>query len=140
QADRLPVVVINPHQVRDFARATSVLAKTDTIDARILALFGAWVKPEIRPLPDKNARDMRSLLTRRRQLVEMLASEHNRLFQTHEDIRLGVEAHIKWLGRLSPISMAIWSVVSSVALRGLRRTTSQECARGREGGVIHYSN
>ncbi len=97
QADHLPVVVINPRQVRDFARATGVLAKTDTIDARILALFGARVKPEIRPLPDKNARDMRSLLTRRRQLVEMLTSEHNRLFQTHEDIRLGVEAHIKWL-------------------------------------------
>ena len=97
QADRLPVVVINPRQVRDFARATGALAKTDTIDARILALFGARVKPEIRPLPDKNARDMRSLLTRRRQLVEMLTSEHNRLFQTHEDIRLGVEAHIKWL-------------------------------------------
>ncbi len=97
QADRLPVVVINPRQVRDFARATGALAKTDTIDARILALFGARVKPEIRPLPNKNARDMRSLLTRRRQLVEMLTSEHNRLFQTHEDIRLGVEAHIKWL-------------------------------------------
>ena len=97
QADRLPVVVINPRQVRDFARATGALAKTDTIDARILALFGARVKPEIRPLPDKNARDMRSLLTRRRQLVEMLTSEHNRLFQTHEDIRLSVEAHIKWL-------------------------------------------
>ena len=97
QADRLPVVVINPRQVRDFARATGALAKTDTIDARILALFGARVKPEIRPLPDKNARDMRSLLTRRRQLVEMLTAEHNRLFQTHEDIRLGIEAHIKWL-------------------------------------------
>ena len=91
------MVVINPRQVRDFARATGALAKTDTIDARILALFGARVKPEIRPLPDKNARDMRSLLTRRRQLVEMLTSEHNRLFQTREDIRLGVEAHIKWL-------------------------------------------
>ena len=97
QADRMPVVVINPRQVRDFARATGALAKTDTMDARILALFGARVKPEIRPLPDKNARDMRSLLTRRRQLVEMLTSEHNRLFQTREDIRLGVEAHIKWL-------------------------------------------
>ena len=97
QADHLPVVVINPRQVRDFARATGALAKTDTIDARILALFGARVKPEIRPLPDKKVRDMRSLLTRRRQLVEMLTSEHNRLSQTHEDIRLGVEAHIEWL-------------------------------------------
>ena len=97
QADHLPVVVINPRQVRDFARATGALAKTDTIDARILALFGARIKPQIRPLPDKKARDMRSLLTRRRQLIEMLTAEHNRLFQTHEDIRLGVETHIKWL-------------------------------------------
>ncbi|MFH1662869.1 MAG: transposase [Chloroflexota bacterium] len=78
QADRLPVVVINPRQVRDFARATGALANTDTIDARIIALFGARVKPQIRPLPDKKARDMRSLLARRRQLVEMLTAEHNR--------------------------------------------------------------
>ena len=52
QADRLPVVVINPRQVRDFARATGILAKTDSIDARLLALFGAQLKSEIRPLPD----------------------------------------------------------------------------------------
>ncbi len=97
QADRLPVVVINPRQVRDFARATGALAKTDTIDARILALFGARVKPQIRPLPDKKARDMRSLLTRRRQLVEMLTSEHNRVLQADEEVRPGIEAHIEWL-------------------------------------------
>ena len=57
QANRLPMVIINPCQVRDFARATGALAKTDTIDARILALFGARIKPQIRPLPDKKARD-----------------------------------------------------------------------------------
>ena len=97
QASRLPVAVINPRQVRDFARATGVLAKTDRIDARILALFGAQVKPEIRPLPDKKARDMEGLLTRRRQLVEMLTAEHNRLFQTGDDIRQSIEIHIQWL-------------------------------------------
>jgi transposase len=97
QAGRLPVAVINPRQVRDFARATGVLAKTDRIDARILALFGAQVKPEIRPLPDKKAREMGSLLTRRRQLVEMLTAEHNRLFQTGDDIRTSIETHIQWL-------------------------------------------
>jgi transposase len=97
QAIRLPVAVINPRQVRDFARATGALAKTDTIDARILALFGDRVKPEVRPLPDKKAREMGSLLTRRRQLVEMLTAEHNRIFQAEEDIRLGIGTHIKWL-------------------------------------------
>jgi transposase len=97
QAGGLPVVVINPRQVRDFARATGALAKTDAIDARILALFGARVKPEIRPLPDKKAREMRNLLTRRRQLIEMLTAEHNRLSQGDKDIRPIIEPHIKWL-------------------------------------------
>jgi transposase len=105
QASRLPVAVINPRQVRDFARATGVLAKTDTIDARILALFGARVKPEIRPLPDKKTREMASLLTRRRQIIGMLTAERNRLSQTNEDVRSGIEAHIKWLnGALSEIN------------------------------------
>ena len=62
QANRLPVVIVNPRQVCDFARATGVLSKTDGIDARILALFGLQVKPEIRPLPDQKAREMGNLL------------------------------------------------------------------------------
>ena len=105
QASRLLVAVINPRQVRDFARATGVLAKTDTIDARILALFGTWVKPEIGLLPDKKTREMESLLTRRRQIIGMLTAEHNRLSQTDQDVRSGIEAHIKWLdGALSEIN------------------------------------
>jgi transposase len=83
--------------VRDFARATGSLAKTDAIDARLLALFGARVKPEIRTLPDQKAREMRNLLTRRRQLIEMLTAEHNRLSQAGDDIRPSIETHIKWL-------------------------------------------
>ncbi|MFC1990005.1 IS110 family transposase [Chloroflexota bacterium] len=97
QADRLPVAVINPRQVRDFARATGTLAKTDTIDARMLALFGIRVQPEIRPLPDEKTREMRNLLTRRRQLIEMLTAEHNRLSQSGDDIHPSIEIHIKWL-------------------------------------------
>jgi len=97
QGGGLPVVVINPRQVRDFARATGALAKTDAIDARVLALFGARVKPEIRPLPDTKVREMRNLLTRRRQLIEMLTAEHNRLSQGDKDIRPSIENHIKWL-------------------------------------------
>ncbi len=95
QASRLPVVIINPRQVRDFARATGALAKTDSIDARILALFGARVKPEIRPLPDATAREMTSLLAAARQNVEMLTAD--RLGRTGEDVRVGTEGHIRWL-------------------------------------------
>ena len=97
QAGHLPVVIINPRQVRDFARATGALAKTDRIDARILALFGARVKPEIRILPDQKAREMRNLLTRRRQFIEMLTAEHNRLLQADDGTRPSIETHIKWL-------------------------------------------
>jgi len=97
QAECLPVVIINPRQVRDFARATGALAKTDAIDARILALFGLRIKPEMRPLPDKQAREMRSLLTRRRQLMEMLVAERNRLSRADEDVRPNIKDHIKWL-------------------------------------------
>jgi len=97
QASRLPVAVINPRQVRDFARATGVLAKTDRIDARILALFGMQIKPEVRLLPDQKAREMSSLLARRRQLIEMLTAENNRLLQANISIRPGIEIHIKWL-------------------------------------------
>ncbi len=97
QVECLPVVIINPRQVRDFARATGALAKTDAIDARILALFGLRIKPEMRPLPDKQAREMGSLLTRRRQLMEMLVAERNRLSRADEDIQPNIKDHIKWL-------------------------------------------
>jgi transposase len=97
QAESLPVVIINPRQVRDFARATGALAKTDAIDARILALFGLRIKPEIRPLPDKQAREMGGLLTRRRQLMEMLVAERNRLSRADTDVQPNIKDHIKWL-------------------------------------------
>lgn len=97
QVNRLPVVIVNPRQVRDFARATGVLAKTDRIDARILALFGLQVQPEIRLLPDQKAREMSSLLARRRQLIEMHTAEHNRFIQADDSISQGIEIHIKWL-------------------------------------------
>ena len=97
QSKRLPVIIINPRQVRDFARATGVLAKTDSIDARILALFGSRIKPEIRLLPDRKAREMSSLLARRRQLIEMLTAENNRLLQAGDSIRPSIDIHIKWL-------------------------------------------
>ena len=95
----LPVVVINPRQGRDFAKATGKLTKTDQVDARVLAHFGEAVKPQIRPLPDEQTQALADLLTRRRQLVEMLAAEKNRLVtvQHRPALKHDVEAHIKWL-------------------------------------------
>jgi transposase len=97
QASRLPIVIVNPRQVRDFARASGILAKTDRIDARILALFGLHIKPEVRLLPDQKAREMSNLLARRRQLIEMLTAEHNRLLQADDSLRPSIGLHIKWL-------------------------------------------
>src|SRR5690606_1347042 len=68
-----PVAIVNPRQTRDFARATNRLAKTDKIDAEILARFGRDVRPPIRPLPDESQREFKDLLTRRRQLKQMCA-------------------------------------------------------------------
>ncbi len=78
-AARIPFAVVNPRQVRDFARAVGILAKTDKIDALVIARFGATVKPTTEPLPDTEALELEALLTRRRQLVGMIASEKNRL-------------------------------------------------------------
>ena len=76
---KLPMAVVNPRQVRDFAKALGILAKTDAIDARTIARFGATVKPEAQPLPDDQSLELEALMTRRRQLIGMIASEKNRL-------------------------------------------------------------
>jgi transposase len=93
----VPVVVVNPRQVRDFARAMGELAKTDEIDARILALFAEKIRPEIRPLQDEDTRDLDALLTRRRQLVDIRTGERNRLYQASPVVRTSIEEHIAWL-------------------------------------------
>lgn len=99
-AAALPVVVVNPRQVRDFARATGRLAKTDAIDAMILARFGRAIDPEIRPLPQAEAAAAQELLSRRRQMVKMLTAEQNRLKQAHSDrVRRSVEQVIDMLKR-----------------------------------------
>jgi transposase len=89
--NRLPVVAVNPRQVRDFAKATGTFAKTDTIDADILAQFAKVIQPDIRPLPEKEAEVLRALTARRRQLIQMLTMEKNRLEKSppagSEDIR-----------------------------------------------------
>jgi transposase len=95
----LPVVVANPRQVRDFARATGQLAKTDQLDAGILALFAERVRPTPRPLPDEAAQLLDAVLTRRRQLLEMLIAEKNRLGFAPKALHRGIRSHIRWLER-----------------------------------------
>jgi transposase len=93
----LPVAVVNPRHVRDFARALGRLAKTDAIDAQVLALFAARVRPAPRPLPDEAQHALAALVTRRRQLVEMLTAERLRLPLAKGPIRRDVQTHIQWL-------------------------------------------
>jgi transposase len=100
-ASTLPVAVINPRQVRDFAKATGRLAKTDAIDAKILALFGERIRPEPRPLRDQDLQELKDLLARRNQLVAMLVAEKNRLGSASKAVRKDVQEHIDWLkGRI----------------------------------------
>jgi transposase len=90
----LPVVIANPRQGRDFAKATGQLAKTDAIDAQVLALFAERVRPEPRPLPDDALTALEELLTRHRQLVEMLTAEKNRLLLARGPVRRDLQQHI----------------------------------------------
>lgn len=95
----LPVVIVNPRQVRDFARSTGQLAKTDRIDARMLALFAERVRPAAKPLPDEAAQELDALITRRRQLLEMIVAERNRFSSAAVGLRKGIREHIRYLER-----------------------------------------
>lgn len=95
----VPLVVANPRQVRDFARATGQLAKTDRLDAQILARFADTVRPIPRPLPEACTQELAAVLTRRRQLIDMLTAEKNRLSSALKPVRKGIQAHITWLER-----------------------------------------
>ena len=94
----LPVAVVNPRQIRDFARATGQLAKTDTLDALIIARFAEAVQPEARPLPTAQAQALGELVARRRQLTDMLGAESNRQQQAHDPrLQRRIATHIRWL-------------------------------------------
>ena len=93
----LPLAVVNPRQVRDFARSTGRLAKTDRIDAEVLAEFAEAVRPAVRPLKDDATRELEARVNRRRQLVAMLATEKNRLASAPKALRRDIKAHIAWL-------------------------------------------
>ena len=94
----IPVAVMNPRQVRDFAKSIGRLAKTDKLDAAVLARFAETIRPEPRPLPDEGEEQLRDLLARRRQLVDMITAEKNRLRRASPSVHTGIEAHLQWLG------------------------------------------
>jgi len=95
----LPVVAVNPRQVRDFAKALGLLAKTDALDAHLLARFADRVRPDVRPLPSADTAELTAVLTRRRQLLDMLTAERHRLAQARPPVARDLRQHIRWLER-----------------------------------------
>jgi transposase len=95
----LPVIAVNPRQVRDFARSIGRLAKTDALDAQVLAHFAAVVRPAVRTLPDAATAELAALLARRRQLVDMRTAELNRLARAHERVRPSIRELVRFLDK-----------------------------------------
>lgn len=114
----LPVAVVNPRQTRDFARATGRLAKTDEIDAGVLALFGARIRPEVRSLPVEEQQVFSALVARRRQLLKMRQAEENRLHTaTSEAVRSDIQEHVRFLSdRLEETERALEEAVEESPL------------------------
>jgi transposase len=96
-AASIPVVVVNPRQTRDYAKAKGKLAKTDSIDAWVLAEFARDVHPEVRPLTDKQTEEIKSLLVRRQQIMEMITMENNRLWLADVKVLPSIQNHLNWL-------------------------------------------
>ena len=94
---RMPVAIINPKRIRDFARSIGQLAKTDKLDAQVIAHFGEATHPEVRMLPSEEEEKLTALITRRRQIIEMLTAEKNRLHSARFAIQDRVKVHISWL-------------------------------------------
>ena len=113
----LPVVVVNPRQVRDFAKALGQLAKTDRLDARVLAAFAAAIKPSLRPIKANDELELDALVGRRDQLVEMLADEKNRRAAAATDsLRDEIQQHIDWLnGRIAELDQQLKKLVQGSA-------------------------
>lgn len=109
---QLPVAVVNPRQVRDFAKASGRLAKTDQLDAALLAHFGEALKPTVRPLPNEQQRQLDGLIGRRRQLVEILVAERNRHTLAQPQAQASLERHITWLEtELSDIEQQLQTLI-----------------------------
>ena len=98
-SENIPVAIVNPRQIRDFAKASGILAKTDEIDARVIALFAKAIKPNLSPVPDETLNHLKDMVARRRQLVYMLGQEKNRLFAAKGLTAMSINKHIAWLER-----------------------------------------
>jgi transposase len=113
-AEGLPVVVMNPRQIRDFAKATGRLAKTDRIDAKTIARFAEAVRPEIRELKTEEMQELTALGLRRRQIIQMITSEKNRLATASKWPREDIKEHISWLEkRLSDVNSELNKAIRS---------------------------
>ena len=113
----LPVVVVNPRQVRAFAQAVGILAKTDRIDARVIAHFADAVRPTPRPLPDAETQELRALVLRRRQVIAMLTAERNRLGTAPARIQPAIQQHIAWLeGQLAALNDDLTATIERSAV------------------------
>jgi transposase len=117
----LPVAVVNPRQVRAFARATGRLAKTDRLDAAVIARFAEAVRPPGAALPDEATRHLGALVARRRQLLEMLVAERNRRHAAEPALHGRIDAHLCWLGRPWPSSSGTSTGRSARARSGAPR-------------------
>lgn len=110
----LAVVVVNPRQARDFAKATGRLSKTDALDAQVLARLGQTLRPKVTALKNEETQELEALLTRRRQIVEMLTMEKNRLPQARQRVRKDITAHIAWLTkRLKDVDGDLQSAIAA---------------------------
>ncbi len=111
---QLPVVVVNPRQVRDFAKAMGKLAKTDALDAQVLAHFGEATKPDLRPLPDDSTRELQALLARRSQVVEMVTAEKNRCRTATQRLQPQIQEHIRYMEKqLKELEQGLSELLSS---------------------------
>ncbi len=94
---KIPTAVVNPRQIRDFAKSVGMLAKTDILDARIIARFAATVQPTPHPMPDIEAQELIAIIARRRQIVNMITAEKNRFSTAGKAVKPRIRAHINWL-------------------------------------------
>lgn len=96
-AEEIGVAIVNARQIREFARATGKLAKTDRIDAQVMAEFASAIKPQVRPLRDEENQEIKALVSRRRQLLEMLTAEKNRSAIARKHVKPNIMKHVEWL-------------------------------------------
>jgi transposase len=137
---KLPVVVTNPRKVRAFARSTGRLAKTDKLDAKLLAHFAAAIQPAVRSLPSDEEEQLTGLLVRRRQLVDMLTVEKNRLHTVRPALREDIREHIAWLQAKQAKIDDKLSSLSWAARCGKKRTPFCEVHQVCQGHFLHTAS